>query len=162
MSPRVVARCFWISLDHLLFVFSGSIKSWLFSEVKSTFCGRHVLSGANVFGCFFFYFLFYKNPFILSRTVHFVTPLLIFQAHFFCFYNMCLFQTSSDVARHNNIFLLYSVWLQSPLATCSIQRLSNYMGIVKVSLPQTWHTLLSIWTLVNPKFIADLFVSRYI
>ena len=87
---------------HLLLVCSGFIKSWLFSEMKSTFCGRHVLPGANMFGYFLFSFL--TDPFIL---VHFMTPFLIFRIHLFCCCKTCLFRTSSDVA-DRNIFLLYS------------------------------------------------------
>ena len=55
---------------------------------------------------FFLLFPFLTDPFILTRTVHFMTSLLIFQTHFFCFCNTCLFWTSTDVGR--NIFLLYT------------------------------------------------------
>ena len=49
----------------------------------------------------------------------FITPLLISQAHFFCFCNTCSllkFRNSSDVARRN-IFYYIALWLQSPFAT---------------------------------------------
>ena len=52
---------------------------------------------------------------ILARTVLFMTPLLIFQTHFFCFCNTCLFRTSSNVAGRN-IFYYIVVWLQNPFA----------------------------------------------
>ena len=63
--PSVVARCNSYrygpevqSQTIYFFLCSCSIKSWLFPEVKSTFCGTHVLPGTNVFERFFFYFLF--------------------------------------------------------------------------------------------------------
>ena len=44
--------------DHLLFVCSGSIKSWLFIWSESTSCETQVLPGVNVFDHIsFFYFL---------------------------------------------------------------------------------------------------------
>jgi len=110
--------------DHLLLVCSGSIKSWLFPEVKSTFCGTHILPGANVFGHFlFFYFLFLVDPFILAYTVHFMTPLLIFQIHFFLFLKhvfelmilpVVIFLLYSDMAskfiRYNIMFFGFEYW----------------------------------------------------
>ena len=106
MSTQVVIRCFRIPLDHLLFICSDSIKSWLFPEVKSSFWGTHVLPGANVSGHFLFvYFLSLTDPFMLARTVHFYDAAFDLPNTFFLFLNTCLFRTSSS---DSNIFLLYS------------------------------------------------------
>ena len=54
---------------------------------------------------------FLNRLFVLLRTVHFVTPLLLSQAHFYHFCNTFLFlkfRNSSDVVRRINYFLLYS------------------------------------------------------
>ena len=80
-------------------------------EVRSTFCERHALPGANVFGHFLFvYFLFLIAPFMLARTVHFYGPAFDLPSTFFYFCNTCLFVTfriSSGVACPN-IILLHS------------------------------------------------------
>ena len=65
---------------------------------------------------------------MLSRTVHFVTPLLIFQAHFFCFCHTCLFvtfRTTFDVAGPN-IILFYS-GMASKSIRYSVNELCNVL-----------------------------------
>ena len=67
-----------VQRDHL-FRFH-TIPKWEVPLVEGTYFW------SNVFGhLLLVYFLFLTAPFMLSRTVHFVTPFLIFQAHFFLF-----------------------------------------------------------------------------
>ena len=117
---------------HLVFVYFSSIKSWLFPEVKSTFCGTYVLPRTNVFGHFLILLFSFNRPFILTRTVHFYDSAFDLPSRFFCLCNMCLFlkfQTSSDVARHN-IFYNIAVSLQSPFATIQLIRTNFSISIV--------------------------------
>ena len=80
-------------------------------ELSSTFCGRHVNSGANVFGLFLFVcYHFFQPPFYTVTYRTFCDVALIFQAQIFRFCNTCLFVTSrtSFGVAGPNIILLYS------------------------------------------------------
>ena len=67
-----------------------------------------------------FFIPFFKQTLLPWHVLYiFMTPLLIFQAHFFYFCNTCLFlkfRHSSDVARRN-IFSYITAWLQNPFTT---------------------------------------------
>ena len=98
-SDTVRPSAFCLLRFHKILVISRSEKYLLWKA--RTACSKRVQSFLIRL------FSFLTSPFVLSRTVHFMPPFFIFQAHFFCFFNTCLFRTSSDVT-DRNIFLLYS------------------------------------------------------
>ena len=88
------------------------------SKVTSTFYARTSLN-KHVRSFLICLFSFLSPFYAGTYRTFFMAPLLVFQAHFFCFCNTCLFvtfRTSSDVVGPN-IILLYSRRLQSPSAT---------------------------------------------
>ena len=81
----------------------------------------------SVLSCYFFSFL--TDAFILTRTVHFMTPLSIFQTHFFCFCKTCFFRASSDVAGRNIFLIIIYIGMASKPIRCSVEKRINSLGL---------------------------------
>ena len=91
MLTRVVVRCFRLPLNHLLFCLLRFYKVLVISRSEKYLLWNARTSWSKRVRSFLIrLFSFLTDPFIVARTVHFMTPLLISQTHFCCFYNTCL------------------------------------------------------------------------
>ena len=130
MYTRVIATCFLgIYRYGGRFKDRPSLPIPYNPKVRSIFCGRRVLPGANVFGHFLFVYFLFKSPFYARTYRTFYDAAFDLPSTFFCFFITCLFvtfRTSSDVA-DRNMFLLYSGMASKSIRyTCKY--ISNAIG----------------------------------
>ena len=127
--------------------------------MRGTFCGRHVLPGANVFGHFLFIYFLFNGPFYADTYRTFCDAAFDLPSTFFCLCNTRLFvtfRTSSGVAGPN-IILLYIGMVSKSIRYSGISEI----GPRALKAPETFRTRRENSETIRNVDISESFLEQF-